>query len=131
MICGLKQAERAVVVKKEKAEGGIRGSWKLPVPRYVLLVEGHDLAHVKAVSGVDGTKTTSNHVIETEQVLGIEAARVVLIDQVFEVMNNYSINIDRRHVELVADIMTMRGTVLGINRFGLQVWPKQNRSPSP
>jgi hypothetical protein len=28
-------------------------------------------------------------------------------------MGNYSINIDRRHVELVADIMTMRGTVLG------------------
>ena len=88
--------------------------------RYCLLVEGLDFAKVKSVSGVDGLKTSSNHVIETNEVLGIEAARVVLIDQVFEVMGNYSISIDRRHVELVADIMTTRGTVLGINRFGLQ-----------
>jgi DNA-directed RNA polymerase III subunit RPC1 len=82
VVCGLKLAARAVVVRKEKKDAGIRGSWNMKVPRYCLLVEGHDLAHVKAISGVDGHRTCSNHVIETEAVLGIEASRVVLIDQV-------------------------------------------------
>ena len=52
--------------------------------------------------------------------LGIEASRIVLIEEVLAVMGDYDIGIDRRHVELVADIMTTRGTILGINRFGLQ-----------
>ena len=120
VVCGIKSVDRAVVVKKDKADKGIRGGWNLPVPRYCLLVEGNDLTHVKAISGVDGCRTTSNHIIETERVLGIEASRVVLIDEVLAVMGAYDIGIDRRHVELVADIMTTRGTILGINRFGLQ-----------
>ena len=119
-MCGIKSVERAVVVRKEKPDKGIRGGWDLPVPRYCLLVEGNDLVHVKAVSGVDGCHTTSNHIIEAEAVLGIEASRVVLIDEVLAVMGSYDIGIDRRHVELVADIMTTRGQILGINRFGLQ-----------
>ena len=39
------------MVKKEKPDKGIRGTWGLKVPRYCLLIEGKDLAHVKAVSG--------------------------------------------------------------------------------
>ena len=44
------------------------------------------------------------------RVLGIEASRVVLIDEVLAVLGAYDIGIDRRHVELVADIMTTRGS---------------------
>jgi DNA-directed RNA polymerase III subunit RPC1 len=62
----------------------------------------------------------SNHIVEVESVLGIEASRIVLIEEVLSVMGDYDIGIDRRHVELVADIMTTRGSILGINRFGLQ-----------
>jgi len=41
----------------------------------LLLVEGYGLKEVMSTPGIDFRYTKSNHVIETEQVLGIEAAR--------------------------------------------------------
>lgn len=35
------------------------------------------------------------------------------------VMENHGISIDRRHIMLLADLMTSRGEVLGITRQGL------------
>lgn len=35
------------------------------------------------------------------------------------VMENHGMNIDRRHIMLLADLMTSRGEVLGITRHGL------------
>ena len=34
-------------------------------------------------------------------------------------MSNHGINVDRRHISLLADLMTSRGQVLGITRHGL------------
>ena len=43
--------------------------------RYNLAVEGLDLRAVMGTLGVAGTKTRTNHVLELNAVLGIEAAR--------------------------------------------------------
>jgi DNA-directed RNA polymerase III subunit RPC1 len=52
-------------------------------------------------------------------VLGIEAARSTIISEIRLTMQNYGIAIDFRHLNLLADVMTCRGTVLGITRFGV------------
>jgi DNA-directed RNA polymerase III subunit RPC1 len=39
------------------------------------LVEGYGLKKVMVTPGVDFTQTKTNHIIEMEEVLGIEAAR--------------------------------------------------------
>ena len=70
------------------------------------------------VIGIVGEHTTSNHVIETAQVLGIEAARSTIVTEISEVMKD--MDIDPRHMQLLADVMTYKGEVLGITRFGLQ-----------
>ncbi|CAM6074480.1 unnamed protein product [Sphagnum tenellum] len=64
--------------------------------------------------GVDGRHTTSNHVIEAEQTLGIEAARKCIIDEIQCTMASHGMSIDLRHTMLVADVMTYKGEVLGI-----------------
>lgn len=43
--------------------------------KYNLLVEGYGLREVMTSEGIVGTQTTSNHIMETAKVLGIEAAR--------------------------------------------------------
>jgi DNA-directed RNA polymerase III subunit RPC1 len=43
--------------------------------RLNLLVEGYGLKDVLGIEGIDGTKTKSNHVLESLATLGIEAAR--------------------------------------------------------
>lgn len=54
-----------------------------------------------------------------EDVLGIEAARKTIIDQIKYTMGEHGIKIDIRHILLLADVMTFKGKVLGINRHGV------------
>ena len=67
--------------------------------------------------GVNGLATKTNSVMEMRDVLGIEAARKTIIDEISVVMGD--MDIDPRHMQLLADVMTYKGEVLGITRFGL------------
>ncbi|EPY20321.1 DNA-directed RNA polymerase III subunit RPC1 [Strigomonas culicis] len=84
-----------------------------------LIAEGSELRAVMALPHVDGTKTVCNHVAEVERTLGIEAARQVIVNEINEILKAYSLSIDIRHIYLLADVMTSRGTVLGITRYGI------------
>ncbi|XP_053306455.1 DNA-directed RNA polymerase III subunit RPC1 isoform X2 [Spea bombifrons] len=87
--------------------------------KYKLLVEGDNLRAVMATHGVKGSHTTSNNTYEVEKTLGIEAARSTIINEIQYTMVNHGMSIDRRHVMLLGDLMTYKGEVLGITRFGL------------
>jgi DNA-directed RNA polymerase III subunit RPC1 len=82
-------------------------------------VEGYGLAEVMGSPGVDGRYTITNHIIEVEQTLGVEAARASIINEISYIMKAYGIGIDARHLMLLADVMTFKGEVLGITRFGV------------
>lgn len=102
---GVSGVER-VVVKKEKGE-------------YVLYSEGSNLADVLKVPGVDVRRTYSNHIHEVASVLGIEAARNVIIREAMNVLKEQGLDVDIRHILLVADLMTMNGEVQQIGRHGV------------
>ena len=85
--------------------------------RNTLLVEGYGLRACMNTEGVDGKRTKTNSVMEMRDVLGIEAARKTIIDEIDVVMGD--MDIDPRHMQLLADVMTYKGEVLGITRFGL------------
>ena len=82
-----------------------------------LMVEGYGLRNCMTTEGVNGLATRTNSVMEMREVLGIEAARKTIIDEISLVMG--SMDIDPRHMQLLADVMTYKGEVLGITRFGL------------
>ncbi|PVU95919.1 hypothetical protein BB561_001508 [Smittium simulii] len=86
---------------------------------YDLLVEGYGLREVINTDGIIGTKTASNHVMEVQEVLGIEAARQTIINEIQYTMKSHGMIIDSRHVMLLGDIMSYKGEVLGITRFGI------------
>ncbi|KAJ1979778.1 DNA-directed RNA polymerase III subunit C1 (rpo31), partial [Dimargaris cristalligena] len=86
---------------------------------YQILAEGAGLVEVMGVNGIIGLQTATNDVMELEKTLGIEAAAFMIIDQIETITKSYGITIDRRHLWLLADIMTFKGEVLGVNRFGL------------
>ena len=68
---------------------------------------------------VDKTRTVSNDIHEMATVLGIEAAREVIINEVIKVITTQGLDIDERHIMLVADAMCMGGVVKGITRYGI------------
>nr|XP_019049688.1 DNA-directed RNA polymerase III subunit RPC1 [Kwoniella bestiolae CBS 10118]OCF28618.1 DNA-directed RNA polymerase III subunit RPC1 [Kwoniella bestiolae CBS 10118] len=106
---GLPSVDRGVVTKDEKNDKIHR-----------LLVTGYGLSEVMGTEGVDGLKTKTNHVMETQKVLGIEAARSTIYNEIQHTMRSHGMSIDPRHVMLLGDVMTYKGEVLGITRFGVQ-----------
>uniref|UniRef100_A0A2R5LGD7 DNA-directed RNA polymerase subunit n=1 Tax=Ornithodoros turicata TaxID=34597 RepID=A0A2R5LGD7_9ACAR len=108
VVRGIPTTSRAVI----HADAGL-------LTHYRLLVEGDGLREVMATYGVCGTKTTSNNTAEVEKTLGIEAARSTIIREIGVTMESHGISVDKRHLMLLADLMTFRGEVLGITRHGL------------
>lgn len=112
---------------KEKIKGitikGIKGILQvLPVKReeeFVIITAGSNLADVLQLEEVDAYRTTTNNIFEIEQVLGIEAARQAIINEIFKVIESQGLNVDMRHIMLVADTMCISGTVKGITRYGV------------
>ncbi len=94
----------------------------LPVRRgeeFVIITSGTNLKDILKKDFVDKTRTKSNDLYETEEILGIEATRRTIIDEVFKVIENQGLNVDVRHIMLVADTMTFSGKVKGITRYGV------------
>lgn len=112
---------------KEEAKNsfikGIKGITQvLPVKKeeeYIVVTAGSNLSKVLELEEVDETRTTTNDVKEIEEVLGIEAARQAIINEVFKVIEAQGLNVDIRHIILVADTMTHTGEVQGITRYGV------------
>ncbi|KAH9700989.1 DNA-directed RNA polymerase III subunit 1 [Citrus sinensis] len=119
---GIKTVERVVIAEKEKEKKKVKENGEKK--KYRLLVEGTGLQAVMGAEGIDGCKTKSNHIFEVQQTLGIEAARICIIDEINETMKAHGMSIDKRHMMLLADLMTFRGEVLGITRFGIQKMDK-------
>ena len=88
-------------------------------PLVVIIVEGTGLLDVMGAHNVKGTTVVSNNIMEVVAVLGIEAARKTIIQEIQYTMQQHGMSIDDRHTMLLADCMTNRGEVLGITRFGI------------
>ena len=84
---------------------------------WVLETDGRDLSEVLASPLVDPRRTQSNDICETLRVLGVEAARQKLYDELQEVLKESEIN--PRHLLLLVDVMTLGGGLQSINRHGI------------
>ncbi len=86
---------------------------------WVIQTAGSNLAKVIAVPGVDTKRITTNNIHEVAQVLGIEAARATLIREIMSTLDEQGLEVDVRHVFLVADLMTSKGYLQQIGRHGI------------
>ncbi len=80
---------------------------------------GTNLEEVLKFDEVDQSRTISNDVIEVSKVLGVEAARNLIVEEVYNTLQNVGLTVDLRHIFLIADAMCLDGTVRGIGRYGL------------
>jgi DNA-directed RNA polymerase subunit A" len=94
----------------------------LPVKRgseFIIITAGSNLKDVLKLEYVDTERTITNNVFEIAQVLGIEAARQTIMNEVLKVIESQGLNVDVRHIMLVADTMCNSGTIKGITRYGV------------
>jgi len=102
---GVKGIERALIRKEEEG--------------YVIYTEGSNLTGVLKIKGVDYKRTTTNDIREIYSVLGIEAARNAIIKEITSVLEEQGLEVDQRHIMLLADQMTKNGELSSIGRHGL------------
>ena len=137
----VKQEKDEVIIKVSEKEGNINELYKLkekvkesyvhgikgiiqvlPVIKneeHVIITAGSNLKEVLELEFVDTTRTTTNNIFEIADMFGIEAARQIIITEVLKVIDNQGLNVDPRHVMLVADTMCVSGSVKGITRYGV------------
>lgn len=85
-------------------------------------VEGDGLRSLYLLPSIliDFDKLYLNNVWEVYKLYGIEAARNALLQEVSQAFDAYHIAVDERHISIIADYMTMSGTVRGMNRYELR-----------
>lgn len=102
---------------------GIKGIKQiLPVKRgeeFIIITAGSNFKEILELDFVDKQRTVTNDVFETAKVLGIEAARQLIISEVYKVIEAQGLNVDIRHIMLVADTMCNNGEIEGITRYGV------------
>ncbi len=105
IISGIKNISQVIVAKRGKD--------------FVILTFGSNMKDILEVKGVDKNKVTSNDIHDIAKVLGIEAARQTLINEMKKVIESQGLDINERHLKLVADAMTYSGVVKGVTRMGI------------
>jgi DNA-directed RNA polymerase subunit A" len=100
-------------------EGINRVVVKMEGNEYVVYTEGSNFADILALPEVDKTRTVTNDIREIEEVLGIEAARNAIINEAVKTLEEQGLDVDIRHIMLVADMMTNDGEVRQIGRHGV------------
>ena len=86
---------------------------------FTLETDGSVLLEVLGMYGVDNTLTFSNDIVEIYNVLGIEAARSALINEIRNVIEFDGSYVNYRHICLLVETMTNKGKLMAITRHGI------------
>jgi len=105
IISGVKGVEQILIVKRGRD--------------FIVMTLGTNLKEMIKLKEVDKKKIISNDLHEVAVVFGIEAARQLIINEIKEVLDSQGLDINIKHLELVADAMTNNGEVKGVTRMGI------------
>jgi len=104
-VAGVKSIENVVVIK----EGD---DW-------IIQTTGTNLKKVLRLDFVDVARTKTNDIYQVYEVLGIEAARNVILQEAKDTLDEQGLDVDVRHLMLLADMMTFDGSIRDIGRYGV------------
>jgi len=102
---GVKGINRAIVMHEDE--------------EYYIRTGGSNLAEMMKLPEVDAGRLYTNNIKEIEAALGIEAARNSIVFEAKQVLDMQKLDVDTRHINLLADSMCMDGKVKSVGRHGL------------
>lgn len=104
-IKGIKGIEAAIVMR----EGN----------KWVIYTQGSNFKEVIMHPWVDEKHTYCNNPHEIKEVLGIEAARSLLLLEIYKTLQQQGLDVNARFLSLVADAMCFSGDIMPIGRYGV------------
>jgi len=91
----------------------IDGKWKC-------LTNGSNFVELSKYPNIKFHTLETNNMWEVYENMGIEAARQFLIDEFINVISSDGSYINKRHINLIVDIMTTSGTITSVSRYGMK-----------
>ncbi|KAH8111472.1 beta and beta-prime subunits of DNA dependent RNA-polymerase [Phellopilus nigrolimitatus] len=116
---GVQGIDRVFLLAHDKIGIMEDGSIQKNDKEWVLETDGVNLKTVMCIDGVDWKRTYSNSCVEIFNVLGIEAARAAIMKELRGVIEFDGSYVNYRHLALLCDLMTHRGTLMAITRHGI------------
>ena len=107
VIKGIKGISKSYVRQDEKS-----GEWLIDT-------QGTNFPDVLSMQGVDAQRTITDDIWETYKVLGIEAARKVIVREATRILSFDGTYINQRHITLLVDAMCRTGIITSVNRDGI------------
>jgi DNA-directed RNA polymerase subunit A" len=104
-VSGIKNISHVLAVRREN--------------EYMIQTYGSNLKDVIVLDEVNENKTTTNNMYEVLKVLGVEAVRARIVKEIEMILDQEGLNVDIRHIMLVADTMCKSGELKGITRHGI------------
>jgi DNA-directed RNA polymerase II subunit RPB1 len=86
---------------------------------WILDTDGINLNQILSIDGVNAELTVSNDIVEILQVLGIEAGRQALLNELRAVISFDGSYVNYRHLALLCDTMCQKGFLMAITRHGI------------
>ena len=108
---------KAVTFRNDKNNVEVVDGKYQQVEQYVLDTDGSNFIKVMNHPAVDGTKLYSTNVWDVYEVLGIEATRAILFNEIKGLFE--SVGVNYRHLCLLCDVMTRSGRLMSIDRYGI------------
>ena len=108
---------KAVTFRNDKQYVEMKDGKYEQVEQFVLDTDGSNFIKVLNHPAVDGTKLYSTNVWDVYEVLGIEATRSILFNEINGLFE--SVGVNYRHLCLLCDVMTRFGRLMSIDRYGI------------
>jgi DNA-directed RNA polymerase beta' subunit len=86
---------------------------------HIVITDGINIDGMKMLKGINHARTKINDITTVYMNYGIEAARVVIINELINTFETGGSSVNHTHISLLVDMMTYNGEVISINRHGM------------
>jgi DNA-directed RNA polymerase II subunit RPB1 len=108
---------KAVTYRKIKDFKEADGEDYKPIEEYVLDTDGSNILEAINHPMVDASRIYTTDVYDVLSLLGVEAARSILLSEITGLFEEVGLNF--RHLGLLCDVMTRGGRLMSIDRYGI------------
>jgi DNA-directed RNA polymerase II subunit RPB1 len=115
---GIKGIDKVIIRKIKNSLVESNGQYKKQ-DVWVLDTIGTNMLDILAIDYIDGSRTFSNDITEIYNVLGIEAARLAIYNELVEVIEFDGTYINYHHFSVLCDRMTYASKMISIFRHGI------------
>lgn len=86
---------------------------------YYISIAANDLSGLLYWDAIDLSRLETNNIWEFLKIYGVEAARLLAILETIKVLDDYSLDVDTRHITLAVDALMWSGKLIAIGRYGI------------